>query len=99
RTALHILCLHDALPIFTTRIWAVDLDPHAVQLARHNTAEYNVSVLCADATDTASLVEADAKLVQWIGHFDAVVSNPPYIPTVTQIGRAHVCTPVTLRSR
>ena len=69
----------------TTRIWAVDLDPLAVQLARHNTAEYNVSVLCADATDAASLVEADAKLVQWIGHFDAVVSNPPYIPTVTPV--------------
>ena len=69
----------------TTRIWAVDLDPHAVQLARHNTAEYNVTVLCADATDTASLVEADPTLAKWIGHFDAVVSNPPYIPTATPV--------------
>jgi len=69
----------------TTRIWAVDLDPYAVQLARHNTAEYNVTVLCADATDTASLVEADPTLAKWIGHFDAIVSNPPYIPTATPV--------------
>jgi release factor glutamine methyltransferase len=69
----------------TTRIWAVDLDPLAVQLAQHNTAEYNVSVLCADATDTASLLEADPTLARWIGHFNAVVSNPPYIPTVTPV--------------
>lgn len=69
----------------TTRIWAVDLNPHAVDLARRNTAAYNVTVLCADATHVDSLTAADSELASWVGRFDAVVSNPPYIPTETPV--------------
>src|SRR5699024_10681147 len=62
-------------------LWAVDLSRAAVELARKNTAPYNVTVLCADATDRASVVAADARLEALLGTFDAAVSNPPYIPT------------------
>lgn len=66
-------------------LWAIDVDPAAVELARKNTASYNVTVLCADATDQASVVAADASLGTLLGKFDAVVSNPPYIPTSTPV--------------
>lgn len=69
----------------TTRIWAVDLNPMAAQLARHNTRDYKVTVLCADATDDDSLIAQDASLADLHGMFDAVVSNPPYIPTLTPV--------------
>ena len=72
----------------TTSIWAVDLNPDAAQLARHNTRDYNVTVLCADATDEASMVAEDASLADLRGTFDAVVSNPPYIPTTTPVTQA-----------
>lgn len=68
-----------------TRIWAVDIDPTAVTLARDNTCTYNVTVLCADATDTESIISADPALADQLGTFDAVVSNPPYIPTATPV--------------
>lgn len=66
-------------------LWAVDLDPEAVRLAQRNTAQYNVTVLCADATDVDSMVEADEQLGEYLGQLDAVVSNPPYIPTATPV--------------
>ncbi|MDN6357224.1 peptide chain release factor N(5)-glutamine methyltransferase [Yaniella sp.] len=65
-------------------LWAVDLDPAAADLARRNTAEYNVTVLCADATDSGTLLAA-ADLEPHVGVFDAVVTNPPYIPTATPV--------------
>lgn len=68
-----------------TRIWAVELDPTAAELARHNTRDYNVTVLCADATKTAAVIGADPELATLLGTFDAVVSNPPYIPTATPV--------------
>ena len=68
-------------------LWAVDLSRAAVELARTNTAPYNVTVLCADATDRASVVAADARLEALLGTFDAVVSNPPYIPTDTPVSQ------------
>lgn len=69
----------------TTSIWAVDSNPIAAQLAHHNTSDYKVTVLCADATDGDSLVAQDAALVDLRGMFDAVVSNPPYIPSLTPV--------------
>ena len=68
-----------------TRIWAVELDPAAVSLAQNNTRPYNVSVLCADATDTTSIIAADPTLADRLGTFDAVVTNPPYIPVSTPV--------------
>lgn len=66
-------------------LWAVDLDPAAVDLARRNTAEYKATVLCSDATDADALLAADPELATHIGGFDAVVTNPPYIPTATPV--------------
>src|SRR5699024_11677447 len=43
-------------------LWAGDLSPAAVELARKKAAPYNVTVLCADATDRASIVSAEAQL-------------------------------------
>ncbi len=68
-------------------LWAVDLSAAAVELARQNTAPYNVTVLCADATDQASIVSADTGLEALLGTFDAVVSNPPYIPANTPVSQ------------
>ena len=68
-----------------TRIWAVELDPAAVTLAQDNTRPYNVTVLCADATDTESIIATDPTLTGQLGTFDAVVANPPYIPTSTPV--------------
>lgn len=66
-------------------LWAVDISPEAVQLAETNTSGHDVTVLCADATDTASIVDAEPLLERMLGSFDAVVSNPPYIPTTTPV--------------
>lgn len=71
-----------------THIWAVDQDPKAVALATHNTRKYNVTVLCADATDAQEMILADPALAGRLGSFDAVVSNPPYIPTDTPVTQA-----------
>lgn len=64
----------------TTALWAVDLNPDAVELAKHNTSEYKVTVLCADATDVEHVLAAEPSLTKHLGYFDAVVTNPPYIP-------------------
>lgn len=71
-----------------TRIWAVDIEPQAVALAKHNNRQYNVKVLCADATDPQGMMAADPALADLRGKFDAVVSNPPYIPTDTPVTQA-----------
>lgn len=68
-----------------TRIWAVDISPAAGELAARNTRDYNVSTLCADATDSAAVVAAAPELAEYFGTFDAVVTNPPYIPTRTPV--------------
>ena len=68
-----------------TGLWAVDLSPEAVELARQNTAQYNATVLCADATDLHSVLAEAPELTSLRGNFDAVVSNPPYIPTTTPV--------------
>ncbi len=69
----------------TAHIWAVDVSAKAVELARMNTANYNVTVLCADATDHRSVIAADPALAALPGGFEVVVSNPPYIPTTTPV--------------
>ena len=66
-------------------LWAVDIAPAAVELAQKNTASHKVTVLCADATDHRSIVTAAPTLQALRGSFDAVVSNPPYIPTTTPV--------------
>lgn len=68
-----------------TSLWAVDLNPAAVEIAKHNAANYNVTVLCADATDIDAILAADPKLAVSRGAFDIVVTNPPYIPTDTPV--------------
>ena len=59
-----------------TRLVAVDLSPNALQVCRENVAANRLSsrVLCMEA-------DALASPPLRIGLFDAVVSNPPYIPT------------------
>lgn len=66
-------------------LWAVDVDAAAVDLARRNTAPYKVTVLCADATEGDSVLAAAPELETLLGAFDAVVTNPPYIPTETPV--------------
>lgn len=63
----------DELP--TARVLAVDIDPRAVDLARRNLERAGPGrgrVLQADLTDPAALAGHDG--------FDAVLSNPPYVP-------------------
>lgn len=69
-------------------IWAVDLNPQAVELTRQNTTPYNVTVVCADATSQASMLDAAPELAHYLGCFDAVVTNPPYVPTDTPVTQA-----------
>ena len=52
-----------------------------------NTAQHKVTVLCADATDHRNVIAAAPKLSSLRGTFDAVVSNPPYIPTTTPVSQ------------
>lgn len=57
-----------------SRVWALDISPEALDIARHNGEKYapNVEFIMGDAlADFSTLV--DEKL-------DVVVSNPPYIP-------------------
>lgn len=57
------------------RVWAVDINPDAVHLARSNAHRYglHLEVLAGDVEDRGLLEELN-------GAFDVVVSNPPYIP-------------------
>jgi len=52
-------------------IWGGDIDPDAVDLARHN-AEL------AEVDDTVSFETADATRFHWGGQYGRVVTNPPY---------------------
>lgn len=64
----------DELP--TARVLAVDIDPRAVDLARRNLERAGPGrgrVLQADLTDPATLAGQAG--------FDAVLSNPPYVPS------------------
>ncbi len=52
-------------------IWGGDIDPEAVEIARHN-AEL------AEVNDTVSFEVADATRFHWGGQYGRVVTNPPY---------------------
>lgn len=60
-------------------VYAVELDPHAVAWAQRNAqarraaGDRAITLIQADATDPATLVELDGRL-------DVVVTNPPYVP-------------------
>lgn len=69
----------------TAQLWAVDIEAQAVELARQNCHQHNVTVLCADATDYPSVIASAPELADLVGSFDAVVTNPPYIPTKTPV--------------
>ena len=59
---------------FTDRryeIWGGDVDPAAVEIARHNAA-------LAEVDDTVSFEVADATRFHWGGLYGRVVTNPPY---------------------
>lgn len=66
-------------------IYAIELSPQAAEVATYNVQEYNVTVLCADATDLTSQLTAAPELAPLAHSFDAVVSNPPYIPLSTPV--------------
>ncbi|MDU0349177.1 peptide chain release factor N(5)-glutamine methyltransferase [Actinomyces sp. MRS3W] len=58
------------------RVWAVEVNPAAVALARDNCERLvpgRVTVLAGDATAPETLAELD-------GRVDVVVANPPYVP-------------------
>lgn len=55
----------------TYEIWGGDIDPEAVDIARHN-AEI------AEVDDTVSFEVADATRFHWSGLYGRVVTNPPY---------------------
>ena len=52
-------------------IWGGDLDPAAVELARHNAQ-------LAEVDDIVSFEAADARTFHWGGLYGRVVTNPPY---------------------
>ena len=52
-------------------IWGGDLDPAAVELARHNAQ-------LAEVDDIVSFEAADARTFNWGGLYGRVVTNPPY---------------------
>lgn len=52
-------------------IWGGDVDPEAVEIARHNAA-------LAEVDDTVSFEVADATRFHWGGLYGRVVTNPPY---------------------
>ena len=55
----------------TYEIWGGDIDPHAVEIARHN-AEL------AEVDDTVRFEVDDATRFHWGGQYGRVVTNPPY---------------------
>lgn len=65
------IALARALP--AAEVWAVELDPRAAELARHNAAANGVRVVVVEGAAADALPELD-------GSIDLVVSNPPYIP-------------------
>ena len=52
-------------------IWGGDIDPEAVEIARHNAA-------LAEVDDTVRFEVADATRFHWGGMYGRVVTNPPY---------------------
>ena len=52
-------------------IWGGDIDPAAVEIARHNAA-------LAEVDDTVKFEVADATRFHWGGMYGRVVTNPPY---------------------
>ena len=52
-------------------IWGSDLDPQAVELARHNAQ-------LAEVDDLIRFEQADARTFHWGGLYGRVVTNPPY---------------------
>ncbi|MBQ7714159.1 MAG: class I SAM-dependent RNA methyltransferase [Oscillospiraceae bacterium] len=52
-------------------IWGGDLDPAAVEIARHN-------AILAEVDDTVRFAVADATRFHWGGQYGRVVTNPPY---------------------
>ena len=52
-------------------IWGGDLDPQAVELARHNAQ-------LAEVDDLVRFEQADARTFHWGGLYGRVVTNPPY---------------------
>ena len=55
----------------TYEIWGGDIDPHAIEIARHN-AEL------AEVDDTVRFEVDDATRFHWGGQYGRVVTNPPY---------------------
>ncbi|QRV02505.1 peptide chain release factor N(5)-glutamine methyltransferase [Arcanobacterium phocisimile] len=62
-----------ATEVSRARVWAVEQDSNAYQLARVNNARYGSHV---------ELVEGDARsaLPELVGRVDVVITNPPYVP-------------------
>ncbi len=52
-------------------IWGGDIDPEAVEIARHNAA-------LAEVDDTVRFEVADATRFHWGGQYGRLVTNPPY---------------------
>ena len=52
-------------------IWGGDIDPAAVELARHNAA-------LAEVDDVVRFEVSDARTFHWGGQYGRVVTNPPY---------------------
>ncbi len=52
-------------------IWGGDVDPQAIEIARHNAA-------LAEVDDTVRFEAADATRFHWGGLYGRVVTNPPY---------------------
>jgi release factor glutamine methyltransferase len=56
-----------------SRVYAVEIDPRAVEWLRRNANGHGVTVVAGDVTDPATLSELD-------GRVDLVLANPPYLP-------------------
>ncbi|MBA3489971.1 MAG: peptide chain release factor N(5)-glutamine methyltransferase, partial [Longispora sp.] len=57
-------------------VYAVEADPGALEWLRRNTKNTPVTVIRGDATQSATLRDLD-------GNVDLVLTNPPYVPTMS----------------
>jgi release factor glutamine methyltransferase len=73
-TGSGILAITLAIHLPHTQITALDISPEALAIARHNAETHQVA-------DRIHFIESDLLSAIPRGAFDAIVSNPPYVPT------------------
>ena len=75
------IALAVAVEVPGARVWAVDLDPRAVALARENLRDLVAAGQIAAGAVRIVQDDATRALPALVGRVDVVVSNPPYVPS------------------